>query len=113
MTKTVNVKIKANIKYIKNPIMSSTPGAFVLNALLERALTECFWGLGFAGIIRCQLMEGHIDDAEQQLEFLAEIQQSIGKSGVRNHVNDLLCYLKNQRELLEQRYTESFYRIFL
>ncbi len=105
MTKTVNVKIKANMKYIKNPIMSSTPGVFVLNALLERALTECFWGLVFAGIIRCQLMEGHIDDAEQQLEFLAEIQQSIGKSGVRNHVNDLLCYLKNQRELLEQRYT--------
>lgn len=64
-----------------------------------------------AGIIRCQLMEGHIDDAEQQLEFLAEIQQSIGKSGVRNHFNDLLCYLKNQRELLKQCYTESFSRI--
>lgn len=53
--------------------------------------------LGFvvcAGIIRCQLMEGHIEDAEQQLEFLAEIQQSIGKSGLRNHFGDLLCYLK-------------------
>ncbi|KAI2660900.1 Tetratricopeptide repeat protein 21B [Labeo rohita] len=46
------------------------------------------------GIIRCQLMEGHIEDAEQQLEFLTEIQQSIGKSGVRNHLNDLLCFFK-------------------
>lgn len=27
-------------------------------------------------------MEGHLEDAEQQLEFLTEIQQSIGKSGV-------------------------------
>ena len=35
-----------------------------------------------AGIIRCQLIEGHLEDAEQQLEFLTEIQQSIGKSGV-------------------------------
>ncbi|XP_041939131.1 tetratricopeptide repeat protein 21B [Alosa sapidissima] len=33
------------------------------------------------GIIRCQLLEAHLDDAEQQLEFLTEIQQSIGKSG--------------------------------
>ncbi|KAL4636202.1 tetratricopeptide repeat protein 21B [Arapaima gigas] len=32
------------------------------------------------GIIRCQLIEGHFEDAEQQLEFLTEIQQSIGKS---------------------------------
>lgn len=34
-------------------------------------------------MIRCQLVEGHLEDAEQQLEFLTEIQQSIGKSGVR------------------------------
>lgn len=34
------------------------------------------------GIIRCQLIEGQLEDAEQQLEFLTEIQQSIGKSGV-------------------------------
>ncbi|XP_062313935.1 tetratricopeptide repeat protein 21B [Osmerus eperlanus] len=32
------------------------------------------------GMIGCQLMEGHLEDAEQQLEFLTEIQQSIGKS---------------------------------
>lgn len=31
-------------------------------------------------------MEGHLEDAEQQLEFLAEIQQSIGKSGVTTQI---------------------------
>ena len=34
-------------------------------------------------MIGCQLIEGHLEDAEQQLEFLTEIQQSIGKSAVR------------------------------
>ena len=34
------------------------------------------------GIIKCQLIEGQVEDAEQQLEFLNEIQQSIGKSSV-------------------------------
>ena len=34
------------------------------------------------GIINCQLLENLVDDAEQQLEFLGEIQQSIGKSAV-------------------------------
>ena len=34
------------------------------------------------GIIKCQLIEGQLEDAEQQLEFLNEIQQSIGKSSV-------------------------------
>ncbi|XP_051938739.1 tetratricopeptide repeat protein 21B isoform X1 [Hippocampus zosterae] len=33
------------------------------------------------GIIQCQLLEGRLEDADQQLEFLTEIQQSIGKSG--------------------------------
>uniref|UniRef100_A0A8D3AN31 Tetratricopeptide repeat domain 21B n=1 Tax=Scophthalmus maximus TaxID=52904 RepID=A0A8D3AN31_SCOMX len=32
------------------------------------------------GIIRCQLIEGHLEEAERQLEFLIEFQQSIGKS---------------------------------
>lgn len=40
-----------------------------------------------AGIIHCQLSEGHLQDAEQQLEFLTEIQQSIGKSAV-SHQKD-------------------------
>ncbi|CAL8268669.1 unnamed protein product [Lota lota] len=33
------------------------------------------------GMIRCQLMEGQLEEAELQLEFLTEVQQSIGKSG--------------------------------
>uniref|UniRef100_A0A672KY66 Tetratricopeptide repeat protein 21B-like n=1 Tax=Sinocyclocheilus grahami TaxID=75366 RepID=A0A672KY66_SINGR len=55
--------------------------------------------LGFvvcAGIIRCQLMEGHIEDAEQQLEFLAEIQQSIGKSGELLYLRALLAVKKRR-----------------
>jgi tetratricopeptide repeat protein 21B len=35
------------------------------------------------GIIRCQLIEDQIDEAAQQLEFLNEIQQSLGRSAVR------------------------------
>lgn len=35
------------------------------------------------GFIRCQLIEGQLQDADQQLEFLREIQQSIGKSAVK------------------------------
>lgn len=45
------------------------------------------FNLCYPGIIRCQLIEGHLGDAEQQLEFLTEIQQSIGKSGVMSAIN--------------------------
>lgn len=57
-------------------------------------------------------MEGHIEDAEQQLEFLTEIQQSIGKSGVREHLNDLLSCFKNQYEVsnnVAQRLISEFF----
>uniref|UniRef100_A0A673NGC3 Tetratricopeptide repeat protein 21B-like n=1 Tax=Sinocyclocheilus rhinocerous TaxID=307959 RepID=A0A673NGC3_9TELE len=47
-------------------------------------------------IIRCQLMEGHIEDAEQQLEFLTEIQQSIGKSGELLYLRALLAVKKHR-----------------
>uniref|UniRef100_A0A9R1SDY0 Tetratricopeptide repeat domain 21B n=2 Tax=Cyprinus carpio TaxID=7962 RepID=A0A9R1SDY0_CYPCA len=47
-------------------------------------------------IIRCQLMEGHIEDAEQQLEFLTEIQQSIGKSGELLYLRALLAVKKRR-----------------
>ncbi|KAM4605930.1 tetratricopeptide repeat protein 21B-like [Polymixia lowei] len=33
-----------------------------------------------AGLIRCELMDGQIHEAESQLEFLREIQQSVGQS---------------------------------
>ena len=36
------------------------------------------------GIISCQLKLGHVDEAAQQLDFLNEIQQSIGRSAVSN-----------------------------
>lgn len=48
-------------------------------AFISELYIFCFC---FTGKIRCQLIEGQLEDAEQQLEFLTEIQQSIGKSGV-------------------------------
>ncbi|XP_008299372.1 tetratricopeptide repeat protein 21B [Stegastes partitus] len=43
------------------------------------------------GKIRCQLIEGHLEDAEQHLEFLTEIQQSIGKSGELSYLRAVLA----------------------
>ncbi|XP_040004915.1 tetratricopeptide repeat protein 21B isoform X1 [Xiphias gladius] len=48
------------------------------------------------GIIRCQLIEGHLEDAEQQLEFLTEIQQSIGKSGELLYLRAVLAGKKRR-----------------
>uniref|UniRef100_A0A8C9YUL6 Tetratricopeptide repeat domain 21B n=1 Tax=Sander lucioperca TaxID=283035 RepID=A0A8C9YUL6_SANLU len=48
------------------------------------------------GIIRCQLIEGHLEDAEQQLEFLTEIQQSIGKSGELLYLRAVLAVKKRR-----------------
>jgi len=36
------------------------------------------------GIIYWQVMDGKLDEAEQQIEFLTEIQSSIGKNTVSN-----------------------------
>ncbi|CAG5865561.1 unnamed protein product [Menidia menidia] len=48
------------------------------------------------GIACCQLIEGQLEDAEQQLEFLTEIQQSIGKSADLLYLNAVLS-LKKRR----------------
>uniref|UniRef100_A0A1A7XPQ6 Tetratricopeptide repeat domain 21B n=1 Tax=Iconisemion striatum TaxID=60296 RepID=A0A1A7XPQ6_9TELE len=50
----------------------------------------------FIGIARCQLHEGQLEDAEQQLEFLAEIQQSIGKSGELLYLQAVLAGKKQR-----------------
>ncbi|XP_034518101.1 tetratricopeptide repeat protein 21A isoform X2 [Ailuropoda melanoleuca] len=34
------------------------------------------------GVIWCQILDGHLEEAEHQLEFLKEVQQSLGKSQV-------------------------------
>ncbi|XP_053283448.1 tetratricopeptide repeat protein 21B-like [Pleuronectes platessa] len=43
------------------------------------------------GIIHCQLIEGHLEAAKQQLAFLAENQQSIEKSGELLYLRALLA----------------------
>ncbi|XP_046939608.1 tetratricopeptide repeat protein 21B isoform X2 [Lynx rufus] len=50
------------------------------------------------GVIRCQLIEGQLQDADQQLEFLSEIQQSIGKSAELIYLHAILAMKKNKRQ---------------
>jgi tetratricopeptide repeat protein 21B len=47
------------------------------------------------GTILCQLLEGKLDDAEQQLNFLAEIQASIGKTATLSYLRALLASKQN------------------
>lgn len=51
-----------------------------------------------AGFIRCQLIEGQLQDADQQLEFLSEIQQSIGKSPELTYLRAILAMKKNKQD---------------
>ncbi|MEQ2286983.1 Tetratricopeptide repeat protein 21B [Ameca splendens] len=48
------------------------------------------------GIACCQVIEGQLDDAEQQLDFLTEVQQSIGKSGELLYLQAVLARKKHQ-----------------
>ena len=44
------------------------------------------------GIIHCQLIEGDLDEASQQLDFLNEIQQSIGRTAVSIMAWSVVCH---------------------
>ncbi|XP_006869241.1 PREDICTED: tetratricopeptide repeat protein 21A [Chrysochloris asiatica] len=50
------------------------------------------------GIIWCQILEGHLEEAEHQLEFLKEVQQSLGKSEVLVFLQALLASKKHKAE---------------
>ncbi|XP_003794524.1 tetratricopeptide repeat protein 21A isoform X1 [Otolemur garnettii] len=50
------------------------------------------------GIIWCQILEGHLEEAEHQLEFLKEVQQSLGKSEVLIFLQALLASKKHKGE---------------
>ncbi|EMP38709.1 Tetratricopeptide repeat protein 21B [Chelonia mydas] len=77
-------KVKEALKWYKT--------AMVLDETSVSALT---------GIIRCQIIEGQLEDADQQLEFLNEIQHSIGKSGPANPGQPLSPLLKHCTSVLE------------
>ncbi|XP_049622407.1 tetratricopeptide repeat protein 21A [Suncus etruscus] len=48
------------------------------------------------GVIWCQILEGHLEEAEHQLEFLKEVQQSLGKSEVVVFLQALLLSKQHQ-----------------
>uniref|UniRef100_G3TJX9 Tetratricopeptide repeat domain 21A n=1 Tax=Loxodonta africana TaxID=9785 RepID=G3TJX9_LOXAF len=50
------------------------------------------------GIIWCQILEGHLEEAEHQLEFLKAVQQSLGKSKVVVFLQALLASKKHEVE---------------
>ncbi|XP_049484935.1 tetratricopeptide repeat protein 21A isoform X1 [Panthera uncia] len=50
------------------------------------------------GIIWCQILDGHLEEAEQQLEFMKEVQQSLGKSEVLVFLQALLASRKHKGE---------------
>uniref|UniRef100_A0A8C9PB34 Tetratricopeptide repeat protein 21B n=1 Tax=Spermophilus dauricus TaxID=99837 RepID=A0A8C9PB34_SPEDA len=74
-------KIKEALKWYKT--------AMTLNETSVSALV---------GFIRCQLIEGQLQDADQQLEFFSEIQQSIGKSAELTYLHAILAMKKNKRQ---------------
>ncbi|XP_077159811.1 tetratricopeptide repeat protein 21A isoform X2 [Paroedura picta] len=50
------------------------------------------------GIIRCLVLEGKLEEAEQQLEFLKEVQQSTGKSAVLAYLQAVIALRQNKDE---------------
>uniref|UniRef100_A0A8D1N257 Tetratricopeptide repeat domain 21A n=1 Tax=Sus scrofa TaxID=9823 RepID=A0A8D1N257_PIG len=55
-------------------------------------------GMAMTGITWCQILEGHLEEAEHQLEFLKEVQQSLGKSEVLVFLQALLASRKHKGE---------------
>lgn len=52
--------------------------------------------LALTGIIRCQLLEDQVDEAAQQIEFLNEIQQSLGRSAELAYLSGVLAIKKSK-----------------
>lgn len=50
----------------------------------------------YAGLISCKLVEGNVDDANQQLEFLREMASSIDKSPELLYLSAIVARAKNQ-----------------
>ncbi|XP_012616626.2 tetratricopeptide repeat protein 21B isoform X1 [Microcebus murinus] len=74
-------KIKEAVKWYKN--------AMILD---ESNISSLF------GIIQCQLIEGQIEEADQQLEFFSAVQQSLGKSAELTYLHAILAMKKNKRQ---------------
>ncbi|KAM5280322.1 tetratricopeptide repeat protein 21B [Ctenodactylus gundi] len=53
---------------------------------------------GLIGSIRCQLIEEQLKEADQQLEFLSEVQQSMEKSAELIYLHAVLAMKKNKRK---------------
>jgi tetratricopeptide repeat protein 21B len=47
------------------------------------------------GIIKCQILEGNLEDAEQQLEFLNEISMSVGSNAALTHLSAMIKWSKD------------------
>lgn len=49
-----------------------------------------------SGAIHCQILLGKLDEAKQQLDFLEEVQSTIGKSAEVCHLSAMLCMKQHQ-----------------
>ena len=61
---------------------------------IEYPVTVLFQAL--TGIIHCQIMQEQLDEAQQQLEFLKEIQSTIGKPSQVLYLNALYAMKKDK-----------------
>lgn len=52
-----------------------------------------------AGLIKCKILQGNLKEAQQELEFLAEISASIGSNADLTYLHALLAWFKDGSEL--------------